>query len=434
MKTRVLNYSIVLIIGALLNTTQSLAQYREKNYGETPTEIVPWVNFQEAYKKHFLTPQPFRGVGREKPEPVGLKSVKIGLLAPLENSKDKPKGIQMLQGTQLAFEQANANGGFRGIPFELIKRNDVGLWGAAANEMVYFDDQGVWAVLGSLDDIVSHVAIRVGLKLEIPMVNMADPDPTYTETNIPWVMRVISDDRQSSYALANQIYKIDGHKKVSMIRVNSRYGRVGTGEFKDASTRMGYPVAVEQRYAVGDTDFTEQIKMVKSSNPDALVLWGDGNEMANILNQLRKAGMNQPVYTSDRAVNKEFLQIAGNNANGVISTCQYNPKGDNPIYKKFREDYIKRFNMEPDVFAVHAYDAANITLDAIRQAGLNRVKIRDLLLDLKTYQNYQGASGTIVFDATWTDVGQIYMAEIKNNDFIFSPYKYVGNPLRSSIK
>ena len=32
------------------------------------------------------------------------------------------------------------------------------------------------------------------------------------------------------------------------------------------------------------------------------------------------------------------------------------------MYKKFREDYIKRFNMEPDVFAVHAYDAANITI------------------------------------------------------------------------
>lgn len=434
MKGYIITLFLAVMISGVFSSKNSIAQYKEKNYAETPAEIVPFANFQDAYKKHFMEPLPFRGVGRDKPEPVGLKSVKIGLLAPLENSKDKPKGIQMLQGTQLAFEQANAKGGFRGVPYELITRNDVGLWGAAANEVVYFDDQGVWAILGSLDDIVSHVAIRVALKLEIPMINMADPDPTYTETNIPWVMRVISDDRQSSYALANQIYKLDGHKKVSMIRVNNRYGRVGTGEFKDASTRMGHPVMVEQRYAVGDTDFTEQISKVKSSNPDAIVLWGDGNEMATILNQLRDAGMNQPVYASDRAATKEFLKIAGKNANGVITTCQYNPTGNNPVYKKFREDYIKRFNMEPDVFAVHAYDAAVITLDAIKHAGLNRVKIRDLLLDLKTYQNYQGASGTIVFDATWNDVGQIYMVEIKNNDFIFTPYKYQGNPLRSSIK
>jgi branched-chain amino acid transport system substrate-binding protein len=410
------------------------AQYKEKNYGETPDEIVPFGNFQNAYKRHFMEPQPFRGSGREKPEPTGLKSVKIGLLAPLENSKDKPKGIQMLQGTQLAFEQANAKGGYKGLPFELITRNDVGLWGAAANEVVYFDDQGAWTILGSLDDIVTHVAIRVGLKLEIPMVNMADPDPTLTETNIPWVMRVISDDRQSSYALANQIYRVDGLKKASLIRVNSRYGRVGTGEFKDASRRMGHPVGVEVRYAIGDTDFTEQIKTVKSSNADAIVLWGDANEVAMILNQLRKAGLNQPVYACDRAVSPEFLEIAGANANGVITTCQYNPKGDNPLYKKFRAEYIDRFKMEPDVFAVHAYDAANITIESIRKAGLNRVHIRDILLDLKTFQNYKGVSGEIVFDASWNDVGQIYMAEIRNNDFFFTPFTFKKETVTGSIK
>ena len=50
-----------------------------------------------------MTPLPFRGTGREKPEPKGLESVKIGLLAPLDNSKDKPKGIQMLQGHRTCF-------------------------------------------------------------------------------------------------------------------------------------------------------------------------------------------------------------------------------------------------------------------------------------------------------------------------------------------
>jgi branched-chain amino acid transport system substrate-binding protein len=266
------------------------------------------------------------------------------------------------------------------------------------------------------------------------MVNMADPDPTLTETNIPWVMRVISDYRQSSYALANQIYRVDGLKKASLIRVNSRYGRVGTGEFKDASRRMGFPIGVEVRYAIGDTDFTEQIKTVKSSNADAIVLWGDANEVAMILNQLRKAGLNQPVYACDRAVTPEFLQIAGENANGVISTCQYNPKGDNPLYKKFRTEYIERFKMEPDVFAVHAYDAANITIEAIRKAGLNRVHIRDILLDLKTFQNYKGVSGEIVFDASWNDVGQIYMAEIRNHDFFFTPFTFKKETVTGSIK
>ncbi len=434
MKDQIVQYlsSIVVVILFVSNTV--IAQYKEKNYGETPDEIVPFANFQDAYKKHFMEPWPFRGAGREKQEPVGLQTVKIGILAPLENSKDVPKGKQMIQGAILALEQENESGGYKGIPFELMPHNDVGLWGAAANEVVTMDDEGVWAILGSLNDIVTHVAIRVALKCEIPVINIADPDPTLTETNIPWVIRVISDDRQSSYALANRIYREDGLERVSLLRVNNRYGRVGTGEFKDASRRLGHPVAVEVRFEDGHTDFTDQLNTIRKNNSQAVVLWGDSKELGMIVNQMREMGMEHPVYACDRAITKEFLEIAGNNANGIISTSQYNPKGENPRYIKFREDYIKRFGEEPGVFAVHSYDGAKITIEAIRKAGLNRTLIRDLITDLSTFQNYQGASGEIVFDATWNDVGQIYMTEIKNNDFIFTPFEYKKENIVGSIK
>lgn len=434
MKGIFINLFALTVLGFLFFSESASAQYKEKNYGNTPDEIVPYANFQNAYKKHFMEPWPFRGAGREKTEPIGLETVRIGILAPLENSKDVPKGTQMLNGALLAMEQANAKGGYKGTPFELMQHNDVGLWGAAANEVVTMDDEGVWAILGSLNDIVTHVAIRVALKCEIPVVNMADPDPTLTETNIPWVIRVISDDRQSSYALANRIYGIDGHKRASLLRANNRYGRVGTGEFKDASRRMGNPVAVEVRFEDGHTDFTDQLNTIKKNNSDAVVLWGDAKEMGLIVNQMRTMGMNHPVYVCDRAVSAEFLEVAGENANGVISTCQYNPKLDNPVYKKFRADYKARFNMEPDVFATHSFDAMNITIQAIQKAGLNRTIIRDLLTDMDTFQNYKGASGEIVFDASWNDVGQIYMTEIKENDFVFEPFTFKKETVTGSIK
>jgi ABC-type branched-subunit amino acid transport system substrate-binding protein len=73
------------------------------------------------------------------------------------------------------------------------------------------------------------------------------------------------------------------------------------------------------------------------------------------------------------------------------------------------------------VFASHAYDGMNILLEAIRKAGLNRVKIRDILLDLKTFQGYEGVTGKIVFDGTWNDIGDIYMAQVRNGKFEFFP-------------
>ncbi len=100
--------------------------------------------------------------------PMILTEVRIGFLGPLEGSILVSLGKQMLQGSMLAIEEANNKGGYKGIPFKLMVHNDVGLWGAAANEVVKMDDEKVWAWLGSIDDIVSHVAIRATLKLEIP--------------------------------------------------------------------------------------------------------------------------------------------------------------------------------------------------------------------------------------------------------------------------
>jgi ABC-type branched-subunit amino acid transport system substrate-binding protein len=63
----------------------------------------------------------------------------------------------------------------------------------------------------------------------------------------------------------------------------------------------------------------------------------------------------------------------------------------------------------------------NIIIEAINKAGLNRVLIRDVLLDLKTFQGYQGVTGKIIFDKSWNDIGDIWMAEVRNGRFEFSP-------------
>jgi hypothetical protein len=63
----------------------------------------------------------------------------------------------------------------------------------------------------------------------------------------------------------------------------------------------------------------------------------------------------------------------------------------------------------------------NILIEAIRKAGLNRTLIRDVLTDMKTFNGYNGVTGKVVFDGTWNNVRPIYMAEVNNGKFDFSP-------------
>jgi branched-chain amino acid transport system substrate-binding protein len=396
-------------------------QEKKVNYGNIPDDMVAYDKYQKAYKYHFLEPMKFYGPGREIKPPSDIKEVRIGFLGPLEGSIIVNLGRQMLQGATMAIDEANKKGGYHGIPFKLMIHNDVGLWGAAANEVVKMDDEKVWAWLGSIDDIVSHVAIRATLKLEIPMVCTGDPDPTFTETNIPWVVRTIPDDRQSSYSMVDYVFNKQGHSRVAMIRANNRYGRVGTLHFGRSATRIGHPIIIEERFNDGETNFKTQLERILVTSPDAIVIWGNAKESALILQQLRALGLKQPVYGSDRMVSPEFLQIAGPLAEGIVTTCQYNPNSNDPKLTVFKSEYIKRFNQEPDVFAAHAYDGMNVLIAAIQKAGLNRALIRDVLTDMKTVNGYEGVTGKVVFDGSWNNVRPIFMAKVINGKFEFSP-------------
>ena len=409
------------LIALLLPDSILYGQEQKKNYGKAPDELFPYQKYAKAYKYHFLEPIQFYGAGRELRAPADLKEVRIGFLGPLSGSVMVPQGKQMLQGATLAMEEANKKGGYKGIPFVLMPHNDAGLWGAAANEVVKMDDEKVWIFMGSIDDIVSHVALRAALKLEIFMLCVGDPDPTFTETNIPWMNRVIPDDRQSGYQLVTRIYKKDGHARVAVIRANNRYGRVGIKIFSENATRVGHPIVIEERFNDGETDFKTQLERIIVTNPDAILVWGNTKESGLILKQMREIGLKQPVYFSDRVVNPEFISITGPLAEGIVTTCQYNPTADNPRLKAFQAGYLKRFGQEPDVFAAHSYDGMNIIIEAIRKAGLNRVLIRDVLADRKTFQNYDGVTGKIILDESWNNIRDIFIAEVHDGKFVFSP-------------
>jgi len=397
---------------------------KDDNYANTPQDVEPF-GAVKPYKEHFLLQIEYPGAGRALPEPpMDLKTVKIGFIGPIMStvsvatggkSHEEALGIKMLQGARLALEEANARGGYlkRKIPFELIISNDNGLWGSSGNEiikMAYRDH--VWAILGTIDGANSHIAIRVALKAELVMMNTGDTDPTFIETNIPWVMRAIGDDRQQSYLLVGYMIRKLGYQRLGLIRGSNRYGRFGVREVRDGARRLGHPVVLEMAYRLGAEDFSLQLERLRDANLDAVVHWGDARESAIILNQMRQMGMRQPYFTCDRSVSEEFVQLAGANAEGVVCAYPWNPTRQDPKLEAFRKAFRARFGDEPETYAAHAYDGMNLLLWAIQVAGLNRAKIRDLL----AYRTkpWPGVTGDITLSACLDDVSETYVARREN--------------------
>lgn len=429
----------------------------DERYFNTPDDMIPY-RTQKPYVRFFLdswnTGLEYTGPGRAYPEPENLDSVKIGYVGPLYRVVPQEEGDQMpaqyfeigqymLHGAQLAIEEANARGGFRKrLPFELVRRNDPvvqtdfgWIWASFSSSVVDLCyDEHVWALFGTIGGENSHILIRIALKAELPVMNSADTDPTFPETRIPWLFRVISDDRMQCYVLAKYAFETLGLKRIAAMRYNGRYGRVGVKEFREASRRLKRPLMIELKFNNGEVDFQKRLAYLQRMEPDAVFLWGNALECARILLQMREMGMNQTVLCSDRVIHPTFLQVAGAAAEGVVAACPWDPTREDPELEAFRKRYRERFDgEEPETYASHAYDGMKMLIEAIEESGLNRARIRDALAERQN-RIFKGVTGEIPLNDIYTDAGPITLAVVENGAWVYRREEEMGIHLPRVVK
>ncbi|MFP5229379.1 MAG: ABC transporter substrate-binding protein [Acidobacteriota bacterium] len=402
-------------------------------YAGTPSDLEPYGKFAKPYFLNYTTPNIYPGAGRDIPEPKNISEVRIGFLGPIEKQADQVFGLRMLHGAQMAIDDANARGGYGGKPFRLMIHDDYNnwqrgaeygerpttsaIWGSPSDEAVkmVYDDHD-WAIFGSISSESTHIILRVALKAEIPIVNSESTDPTIPETYIPWYFTVIQDDRVQSYTLARRIFSELGLKRPALLRVNNRYGRMGVGKFRDASRRLGHPVVIEQKFLPGDMDFHRALRIIRDSRADAIVLWANEDEAAEILKEMRELGMHQHVFGSYRTLGNELLAKAGPAAEGFEAVYPYDPTRTDPKWLAFNQRYEAQYQEKPDQFGALAYDAMNILLKAICEAGLNRARIQDALYQI--YQ-YDGVTGPMTFDPNNKNVRPMYLGTVHDGKITY---------------
>lgn len=383
----------------------------DRAYARTPAELEPYRNGVTPHRFFYRVPPEYRGEGRALPPPESAASVPIGLLMPMDPEAYDGTGVAIGRGVRLAFEEENARGGYDGIPFEIVARDDRLLWGSSANTLVELAwGQRVWAVIGSVDSDSTHVALRVALKAEVPMVNVGATDPTLTETGIPWIVRTTPDDRQTGYRLAQLVFEQEAHARVAVLRSSDRYGRAGVREFRDAARRLGRPVPLEILFAPDTSDFSVPLQRIARGGVDAVVLWAGARDGGRIVRQMRALGMSHRVVGTDRLATDSFLAEAGLAAEGVTMTAWPARAASDPERMRFEERFKSRFGESPAISAAYGYDAARLLVQAIQTAGLNRARIRDELAQTRTYD---GVAGTMLFDATSNNVAPLRLLTVR---------------------
>ncbi len=413
--------AMALVVGAI-----SVSAYDEKSttgatnypyYANTPDEMLPFKG-TEPYYRYWTTRLPFRGPGAEYAIPTNLTSLKVGLLSPANYGPEGARGARTRKGIELAFEEANATRAAKQLPFEIIYREDAPQWGSAANIAVEFRDNDVLGFLGTIDGDATHVALRVALKIETYMINTSDPDPTLTETQIPWLTRVFPDDRQQCFRLADLVVRKRGCKRIAILRESSRPGRVGVMHFVNYVRRLGAPPVAHLLYKAGGKNFEEQISAISAAEPDAVLFYGQPEDIGKAAALLRKAGVKAPFFGFDRLKEDGFAKNAGAAAENVTITHFFDPGQTNRLWTEFAGRFEKRWHEQPDIYGGYGYDGARLMIEAIDKAGANRYRVRDYLANL---EEWNGVTGRMIFDARWDNIVPISIAEYRNGKWHFQP-------------
>ena len=338
-------------------------------------------------------------------------------------------------------ERARRNPEFRDLPFRLVPRWAANPWGtgvAQLTRMVY--DEQPLALIGSVDSAATHLAEQVAAKANLPLVSPVATDPSVTLAGVPWMFACAPSDKAIARVLVSDILAAlpPGGTRNGDVRIQQ--AEPDAGHVQPAAAGQGCQLALltgtdhESRMTAREVvrelsrrgrlpDFRFEVtpgaeraghlQELAAARPAIVLVVAGTEEAARWVIAVREAVPAAHIFGSQSAGRTRFRELAGPAAEGVrfplLSTADPGDAG----YARFAGRFEAERGGTPDGQAVVTYDATCLLIEAIRQAGPNRARIRERLTQLSPWP---GLAGLIQFDGTGqnsrTNLG---LGTIRNN-------------------
>lgn len=306
-----------------------------------------------------------------------------------------------LQGFQLAAEQINADGGILGRQIKVAFSNAASDTTTLTNVVSELIDNDHAVALGGLDDSTFALAAGpIAQNAGVPFVTSGATLPTLPEQVGDYFFMACYGDDMQAYAIADYAYnELHATKAWALVDQAYDFTTALSKFFQQRWKDNGGTIVLEDSYHSGDTDYSAQIARLKAlpEQPEVLFVAAIPNEAGIITQQIRAAGLKQPIVSGDGYDTPLLIDVAGENANDVYYSTHMSLESDKPAIVDFVKSYTDKYGNAPEnAFAALGYDTLNLIADAITRAGdASPTAIRDALA--KT-SGLEGVTGTISYE------------------------------------
>ena len=294
--------------------------------------------------------------------------LKVGLMLPASGTF-AALGTAIENGFKLFV--AEQGGKIAGREIEFVKVDDESDPSKATdnvNKLVKRDnvDVLVGTVHSGVAMAMAKVAKDSGTLLIVPN---AGADAVTGPMCAPNIFRSSFSNWQPGYAMGEVMAK-KGHKKVVTITWKYAAGDESVKGFKEAFEKSGGQVVKELSLPFPNVEFQALLTEIAAAKPDAVYTFFAGGGAVKFVKDYAAAGLKKtiPLYGAG-FLTEGTLEAQGADADGLLTTLHYGDSLAVPRDASFRLSYAKAYKLQPDVYAVQGYDAAQMLA-----VGLTAVK------------------------------------------------------------
>ncbi len=200
-----------------------------------------------------------------------------------------------------------------------------------------------------------------------------------------------------------------GYKKVYLLAPNYQAGKDALSGFK----RMYKGAVVDEVYTtVNQPDYSAEIAQLQAAKPDAIYVFYPGGMGVNFVKQYQQAGLlgKLPMLSSS-TVDGTTLPALKDIAVGAVTGSPYSPDIDNPQNKKFVEEFRKKYNRTPSLYAAQSYDAAMLINAALTKTG-GKADNRDTLRAALKSSEFKSVAGPFKFNTNQFPIRNFYRVDV----------------------
>jgi branched-chain amino acid transport system substrate-binding protein len=236
---------------------------------------------------------------------------------------------------------------------------------------------------------------------------------------------------QPGYAMGEVVAK-KGHKKVVTITWKYAAGDESVKGFREAFEKGGGQVVKELSLPFPNVEFQALLTEIASIKPDAVYTFFAGGGAVKFVKDYAAAGLKKtiPLYGAG-FLTDGTLEAQGADAEGLLTTLHYGDSLDSPRDKAFRLEYVKAYKLQPDVYAVQGYDAAQMLAIGLKAVNGDISKKADFAAAVEKAK-IDSPRGPFTLGKSHNPVQDIYLRQVvgKENKVIGVASKSLADPGR----